>query len=181
MINNKLYILYLIEKSKTNNKGLCPIRCRLTYKKDRKKFSTGLFINPNYWNSKHQKVSDYPDYTDYVNTQLSLIRQKLHQAFLFLQVQEIEFDVNDIYNKYKGVLPKKQMTLLGVFKLHNEKMKTLIGIDIVLVTYKKYVETESHIKRFIKYKYKVKDVKLSSLKFKFLDDLSYYLKTVRKP
>ena len=39
------------------------------------------------------------------------------------------------------------MTLLRVFKLHNEKMKTLIGIDIVLVTYKKYLETETHVSR----------------------------------
>lgn len=172
-------ILYLLYKSKTNKKGMCPIRCRITFNKIRKEFSTGLFINPNHWNSKFQLVDEDSENYKYTNTQLSLIRQKLHRAFLFLQVQEIDFDVYDIYSKYKGVLPKNQMTLLRVFKLHNEMIKTLIGIDIVLVTYKKYLETETHIKRFIKYKYSSNDIKLSGLKIKFLDDLSYYLKTER--
>ena len=173
-------ILYMLYKSKCNKRGLCPIRCRITFNKVRKEFSAGLFIIPSHWNSKNQKILENSDNENYINTQLSLIRQKLHQAFLFLQVQEMDFDVNDIYKQYKGELPKKQMTLLRVFKLHNEKMKTLIGIDIVEVTYQKYLETEIHISRFIKHKYKANDVKLSSLKVKFLDNLSYYLKTERR-
>ena len=173
-------ILYMLYKSKCNKRGLCPIRCRMTFLKVRKEFSTGLFINPDYWNIQQQEVLETFENSNYTNTQLSLIRQKLHKAFLFLQVQEIDFDVKDIYNQYKGELPKKQMTLLRVFKLHNEKMKSLIGIDIVEVTYQKYLETETHICRFIRSKYKENDVELSSLKVKFLDNLSYYLKTERR-
>ena len=173
-------LLYMLYKSKCNKRGLCPIRCRITFNKVRKEFSTGLFIIPSHWNSKNQKIIADSGNENYTNTQLSLIRQKLLQAFLFLQVQEIDFDVNDIYNQYKGELPKKQMTLLRVFKLHNEKMKTLIGIDIVEVTYQKYLETETHISRFVRAKYNLNDVKLSSLIVKFLDDLSYYLKTERR-
>ena len=157
-----------------------PLLCRLTFNKERKEFASGLFINPDYWNIQQQEVLETFENSNYINTQLSLIRQKLHQAFLFLQVQEIDFDVNDIYHQYKGELPKKQMILLRVFKLHNEKMKTLIGIDIVEVTYQKYLETETHISRFIRFKYNLNDVELSSLKVKFLDDLSYYLKTERR-
>ncbi len=76
-------VLFLLYKSKTNKKGLCPIKCRLTLNKERKEFSTGLFINPKYWNNTQQKISDYPDYADVTNKQLSLISNKLHQAFLF--------------------------------------------------------------------------------------------------
>jgi len=176
----KLTIRYVLSKSRIRRDLKAPLLCRITLKKERKEFSTGIFINPSYWNSKFQQVDEEFENCKYVNTQLSLISQKLHQAFLFLEVQEIEFDVLDIYNKYGGELPKKQMTLLRVFKIHNEKMKTLIGIDIVEDTYKKYLETETHINRFIRHKYKANDVKLSSMKVKFLDDLSYYLKTERR-
>ena len=50
----KLNILYTINKRKINKKGVCSILCRMTYSKNRKTFSTGLFINPKHWNSKKQ-------------------------------------------------------------------------------------------------------------------------------
>lgn len=56
MNNNKLSILFLLQKVKVNQQGKCPIRCRITFQQDRKKFSLGLFINPNHWNSKQQKA-----------------------------------------------------------------------------------------------------------------------------
>jgi len=41
-----LNILFLLQKNRTNQKGTCPIRCRITYLKARKEFSIGLFIKP---------------------------------------------------------------------------------------------------------------------------------------
>ena len=54
MNNYKISILFLLNKVKINKKGLCPIRCRITYQKKRKIFSTGLFINPEHWSSRQQ-------------------------------------------------------------------------------------------------------------------------------
>ena len=97
---NKLIILFFLQKNRMNKKGQCPIRCRITYFKKRKEFSIGLFINPDYWDSKKQKAT-IPDNNNYLNNQLSLIQQKVNQAFLFLQVNETVFDVDDIYLKFK--------------------------------------------------------------------------------
>ncbi|MDP5158547.1 MAG: Arm DNA-binding domain-containing protein, partial [Flaviramulus sp.] len=52
----KLNILFILNKHKVNAKGLCALMCRLTYNKTRKTFSTGLFVNPKYWDSKKQFV-----------------------------------------------------------------------------------------------------------------------------
>jgi hypothetical protein len=56
----------------------------MTYKKVRKEFSTGKFIKPTNWNSKQQLVEPPEPDAELINTQLSLIRTKLNQAFLFL-------------------------------------------------------------------------------------------------
>jgi integrase/recombinase XerD len=48
MHQEKLTVLFVISTNKTNKKGLCPLNCRITFNKDRKQFSTGLFINPLY-------------------------------------------------------------------------------------------------------------------------------------
>lgn len=68
----------MLYMAKTNSKGMCPVRCRVTYKKVRKEFSTGKFINPNNWNSKKQLVEPLEPDAELINTQLSLIRTKLH-------------------------------------------------------------------------------------------------------
>lgn len=153
----KLNILYAINKSKVNSKGLCGITCRLTYLGKRKQFSTGLSINPSFWNSKQRFVMpDEPD-TELINTQLSLIRINLTQAFLFLQVRSSDFTVDDIYKQYKGETPKKEFGVMEVYNLHSARIKRLIGIDIQIVTYQKSLESGVHLQSFIKHKFKAKD------------------------
>ena len=69
----KLSILFVLQAVKTNKKGLCPLRCRLTYLKTRKEFSTGIFINPKNWNSGLQKASPPSGENTVLNNKLSLI------------------------------------------------------------------------------------------------------------
>lgn len=102
MNNNKLNILFVLDKVNTNSKGIAPLRCRVTYLQERKVFSIGLFINPNNWDSKKQLAKPPNEENNFINTQLSLIKNDINQAFLFLQVKEEKFDVNDIYTQYKG-------------------------------------------------------------------------------
>ena len=53
MNKNKINIRFLSVKIKQTRKE-CPIRCRITYNKNRKEFSTGLFINPDFGTVQHQ-------------------------------------------------------------------------------------------------------------------------------
>lgn len=176
----KLNILFLLYKSKTNFTGKCPIRCRVTYNNKRKEFSTGQFINPSNWLSKQQTIKpDEPD-AELINTQLSLIKTKLSQAFLFLQVKGSEFDVDDVYKQYKGETPKKELGVMEVYNIHSDRIKKLVGIDIKQVTYSKYVESGRHLQSFLKHKYNAKDIKLKALKSSFLEHYEYYLKTEKK-
>ena len=71
----KLSILFLLRRNRINTQGLCPIECRITLDKDRKPFSTGLFINPNYWDNKTQKAKP-PKYS----RNISRINFSLHFA-----------------------------------------------------------------------------------------------------
>jgi integrase/recombinase XerD len=56
MNNNKLTILFLLQKVRINKQGECPIRCRISYLKKRYEFSVGLFINPTNRNSTLQQA-----------------------------------------------------------------------------------------------------------------------------
>lgn len=177
---NKLNITFVISTSRIRKDNKAPLVCRITYLKKRKEFSTGLFINPLFWNSKQQQAEPPEPDELYINTQLSLIRQNLNQAFLFLQVKGTPFTVLDIYLQYKGETPKDEVGVMEAYRLHNDRIKKLIGIEIKQVTYSKYLESGKHLQDFIKHKFKARDIHFNMIKSSFLDDYEYYLKTEKK-
>lgn len=176
MNNNKLSILFLLQKTRINKKGECPIRCRITYLDERHEFSTSQLISPHSWNSKLQHVKPDDENNSHINTQLSLIKSKINQAFLFLQVNSITFTIDDLYSQYKGVPIKKDKGLVEVYNLYLMRIKKLIDKEIKLVTYKKYEESLVHLKDFVKWKYKGTEIKLKDLKSNFITEYEYYLK-----
>ena len=172
----KLTILFLLRRNRTNNRGLSPIECRITLDKKRKPFATGLFINPNNWSALKQRAFPHTTDNDQLNTQVSLIKQEINQAFLFLQVQEGHFDVEDIYLQYKGEPIKSAKSLIEVYTLHNQRMKKLVGIEYSDSTLKKFEESKNHVKTFVKSNYQKSNILLEQLNMKFLNDFDYYLK-----
>ncbi|SDS18438.1 Site-specific recombinase XerD [Polaribacter sp. KT25b] len=177
MNNFKLNILFVLQKIKINKKGQCPIKCRITFLKSRKEFSTGIFINPDYWDSGKQKALPQNKENIILNNKLSLIHQQIDKAFLMLQILPNDFDVDDIYRKYKGEDSKEEITILGAYDLHNDKTKKLIGIDFNKLSWSRYVESRRKVALFITKFYKRKDVKLKDLDLKFIQDLEYFFKT----
>ncbi len=177
MNNFKLAVLFFLQRNRINKMGNCPIRCRITFLKTRKEFSTGIFINPKNWNSGLQKASPPSEENTVLNNKLSLIHQQIDRAFLMLQILPNDFDVDDIYRKYKGEDTKEEITLLGAYDLHNEKTKKLIGIDFNQLSWSRYIESRRKVALFISKQYKKKDVRLKDLDLKFIQDLEYFFKT----
>lgn len=177
MNSYKISILFLLNKVRKNKKGLCPVRCRLTYQKKRKIFSTGLFIKPDNWDNGLQLAKPPNPENNIINMQISLISQKINEAFLMLQVQPEIFDVDDIYRKYSGEDIKTEIGILAAYDLHNEKTKKLIGRDFNELSWSRYLESRRKVALFISKYYKKKDVKLNQLDLKFIQNLEYFFKT----
>ncbi|MDP9958110.1 site-specific recombinase XerD [Epilithonimonas hungarica] len=173
----QLITLFIIRRNKLNEQGLCPLQCRLTYLGERKPFSTGLFVNPKNWDNKNQKSKPPNDDNNFINTELSLIKRKINQAFLLLQVKEEPFDVNDIYNQYAGKTLAKEYKLIEYYQIYLERLKKLIGIEIKQQTWDKFSYIKEDVSEFIKYHYKKSDMKLKDLDFNFISEFEYYSKT----
>jgi len=172
----KITIRFYIDKSKTNKKGKSVIKCRITYNKIRKEFSTGLFINTSFWDSKQQTAEPPNEENTLINKQLSLIENKIRQAFLMLQIKENNFHVNDIYSMFKGEKVAKEYNVVEYFSTFLKQLKRLIGIDLKLATWEKYENSKNHIQGFIKWKFKTRDLPLKDVKSNFLAEFEYYLK-----
>ena len=170
-------ILFVLDKIKANRLGLAPLRCRITYLGERKPFATGLFVNPKHWDSKSQLAKPPNEDNNFINAELSLIKNKINQAFLFLQVQGLEFDVEDIYKQYKGEPIQKQLGIVQFYSSYLERLKKMIGKDFKQSTWEKFHEILPAIKDYILFKYQKKDISLNKLDYNFIEDFDYYLRT----
>lgn len=160
--------------------GTSPLFCRLTYDGERKQFATGLFVNPSQWQNNKQKAHPPNDHNKFINSQLSLIKNEINQAFLFLQLQKSDFDTEKIYKQYKGETQNEDKTLMDVFNYHNNKMKSLVEIECSINSWERYHNTHNHIKDFLWSKFKRKDMKLKDMQFSFITDFEYFLKVEKK-
>lgn len=169
--------MFVINQAKTNSKGLCPIYCRITLYKERKQFSTGLFVNPNYWENKLQKVNIQDTNYKFINKQIEQIQLKINNIIMLLQIQNGEFTLDNIYNLFKGIELKKEEYILSYYKRYLSRLKKLVGSEIKENTYSKFVYVSNHLESFLKIKYKKSDYPLKELNLQFLNDFDYYLKT----
>src|SRR5690606_19804834 len=179
MNQQTISVLFYLNKSKLNQKGLCPIKSRITYQKKRKEFSTGLFVNPEYWNAKRQIVLTGDSGCRSKNGKLSLIGQKLNNAFLSLELASNDFSVNDIFDKYAGKIVKKEDNVVSYFRRFLAKKSQLVGKGIKQATWKKFDYVCNDLEAFILSAYKKKDLPLKKLNPQFLADFEHYLKTVK--
>lgn len=177
MTTQSFRILFVVSGTRRNKKGLVPLICRITYNGQRKPFSTGLFVNPEYWVSEKQQAKPSNEENNYINTQMSLIKNRINQAFLFLQVQKNNFDVEDIYLQFKGENIKAQKTILMLFQDHNDKIERLIGKDYAIGTFWKFKQARELLKTFIRHQFKKNDYQFENLNLKFILDYEFYLKT----
>lgn len=180
MHQEKITILFVISANKTNQKGLCPLNCRITLNKERKQFTTGLFVNPIYWENKFQKVNSKDTNYTFINAQIEQIKIKINNIVLVFQLQGGDCTLDNIYNKYIGKEIKKKEYILSYYKQYLFKIKKLTGIQIKDNTYHKFVYVGNHLESFLKWKFKKTDYPLEELNLQFLDDFDYYLKTEKK-
>lgn len=180
MNQKKVTILFVISGLKTNSKGLSPLYCRLTLDKKRKQFSTGLFVNPSYWENKLQKINTQDPNYKFINSQIEQIQIKLNNIILMFQIQDVEITLENIYDKFINIEIKKKEYVLSYYKQYLNKIKKLVGLEIKDNTYNKFVYVGNHLEAFLKWKFKKADYPLEELTQQFLDDFEYYLKTEKK-
>lgn len=74
---------------------------------------------------------------------------------------------------------QKPLTLLALFREHNEEFKKRIGVDRIKESYDSYLRSYKHLSAFVQEKRGVEDVLLRSLDRVFYDDFELFLRTDR--
>ena len=177
MHQKKSTILFVVSTTKTNQKGLCPLYCRITLQKTRKQFATGLFVTPAYWESKLQTINKKDSNYKYLNSQINQIREKIQNIIMVFQLQNQEYSLDDIYKKYMGIDLKKKEYIISFYNQYLLRLKKLVGVDIKVTTFQKFEYVLIHLESFVRSRFKASDHSMQELDLQFLVDFEYYLKT----
>lgn len=176
---NTFSLIFFLRTGRKNKENESSIYMRITVNGERSEVSTKRFINSNNWDSKANKAKGYKSEVKHLNQYLETLRATLHDYHSEMIKLGEHISAQSLKNKFLGISENKWM-LLSVFEFHNQQLKELEGTDYAPSTIKRYGTTLTHIKTFLKYKYKLNDIPLNRIRYSFITDLEHYFKVVRK-
>jgi len=103
---------------------------------------------------------------------------RIFQAKRSLIETEQEVSAQAIKDILTGNIEKRKK-ILEVFKIHNDQMKALQGVDFAPSTMQRYNISYNHTRDFIKWKYSADDRNVKDLDHEFISQYGFWLKTVR--
>lgn len=175
---NSFAVLFYARNDKVNKKGDIPIYLRITIDKVKAEYATGERVASNIWNGGKIKgntgsAKRIKETMEELKARVMDIRRNYNNEELLTA----RYIVDTLNGKIRTKAHSK--SLLEVFKLHNDMVYNLVGIDYAKATYTRYETTMKHVKEYIKYKYKTRDLSLTTLDYDFIHGFEIYMKTIR--
>ena len=149
-------------------------------------FSSKLSCTPTLWNPRESRLNGKSREAVEVNAKIDRLLLAVHSAFDSLVERKKPFDAESVKNLYQGSM-NSQTTLLALLDQYVEGLRTRIGIDVAPTTLATYKYTYRSLGKFIKKKFKTKDIAFGQLNEQFireyqdfvLGELGYSMDTVR--
>lgn len=172
-------VLFFVKRTRITKNGEIPVQLKVTVNKERIEVSINQSIKSELWNSTAEKSMGKDRKSLEVNNRLDSIRFRLMEIYREMEINGEEITARKIVNKFQGIDTKLRITLLSIFKDHNEKCQKLIGKDMSLSTVKRYETSYRHTQEFIQFNYKKEDIDIEEINYQFVKDYEFFLKTER--
>ena len=168
--------LFTLRKPKNYESGPVKVFLRITIAGRRCETATAQFADPDLWNAKTGRMNGKSDAAKSVNSYLDILQNKLYDCHAELLQSNVPITAESLRNKFNRE-DERARSLLDIFLAYHQNMLKLIGRDFVAITVNKFKTTYDHLAAFIKWKYNISDISLSQLKYEFITDFEFYLKT----
>lgn len=179
-MNTTLSVLFFARKSKANSRGESPIYMRITINGERYDLGTKRFVGMDNWLAEAGRVKGSSEAAKSINSFLDSLRAKAfhHQKQILLEGKQLTME--EFKTRWQGVSVERPRMLMEIFEQHNEQMKALVNHEFSPLTLERYKTSKKHTQEFMKWKYKKDDIDIKKLKYGFISDYEFWLKSVRK-
>lgn len=163
----KFKVLLYLKKSSLDKSGKAPIMGRITVNHSMSQFSLKLSCTPSLWNPRESRLDGKSKEAVEVNLKIEKVLLGIHSAFDSLCGYNKPFDAEAIKNLFQGSMGT-QISLLALLDRHMSGLRARIGIDVAPTTLSTYVYTHRSLGKFIKKKFKTKDIAFGQLNEQFI-------------
>ncbi len=168
--------LFTLRKPRKYVDGPVKVYLRITIDGQRCETATAQFADPDLWDAKAGRVTGKSENAKSTNAYLDILQAKLYESHAALLQANVPITAELLRNKFNGK-DERSRKLLEIVAAYHKNMEKLVGKDYVSITVKKFHTTVLHLTSFVKWKYKTSDISLSQLKYEFITDFEFYLKT----
>lgn len=171
-------VLFYINRTKVRKDGMCQLLCKVSIDAEWAQIGTKVSVNPSIWNPDKGRADGRSENAVTVNRAIDDLTDEITGHYDRIKNSLGFITAELVKNAVKGI-GQKPLTLLALFREHNEEFKKRIGIDRIQETYDSYKRSYKHLSAFVQEKKGVEDVTLRSLDRAFYDDFELFLRTNR--
>jgi integrase len=142
-------------------------------------FSTKLKIEERLWHVKSGRATGKSHIATQLNREINKINLSIHHHYKDILERTGTVTASEVKNAFQGIV-SAQKTLLVLFEEMMQEFRSRIGIDRADSTYQNYRKTYKHLERFIREKYKVRDIPLVQMDLPFIEAFDFFLRVERK-
>lgn len=169
-------ILFYINRTKIRKDGTCQLLCKVSIDAEWEQIGTKASVNPDIWNPETGRADGRSENAVTVNRAIDELTREITNHYNHIKKSLGFVTAELVKNAVKGI-GQKPVTLLALFREHNEEFKKRIGVDRIKETYDSYQRSYKHLAAFIQEKKGVEDITLRSLDKVFYDDFEIFLQT----
>mgnify|MGYP000838529191 FL=1 len=167
-------ILFYINRTKIRKDGTCQLLCKVSIDAEWEQIGTKVSVNPSIWNPEKGRADGRSENAVVVNRAIDELTKEITGHYNNIK-NSLGFITAELVKNAVMDIGQKPLTLLTLFREHNEEFEKRIGLDRIKETHDSYLRSYKHLAAFIKEKKGVEDVTLRSLDKVFYDDFELFL------
>jgi hypothetical protein len=179
MKKNTFKVLFYVRGNRINKDGNVSVMIRITVDGEMEQLNSKLVVNPEIWDAKTGRALGRSAKVLELNSRLNDIQVILKEHYYDIQRRHGYVTAEMVRNAYMGITQREE-SLLKLYEQHLEDTKKLVGLSKADPTYRKYERMYRRVVEFMKKKYNITDIPLREIKYQFIVDLEFFLRTEYK-
>jgi len=177
-MKTEMKVLLYLKRNEQGSEGLCPLMGRISIKgryNSTAQFSCKMKVDSQKWNATSQRCTGKSKAATSTNREIEKMLLLLRYRFNELVEDGRMFSAEDLKNSFQGIAAV-QMTLLKLFRSHNEELASCVGVNRSKNTYLQYDKVYRSLEKYVSDKKKVSDIPLKQLDMDFIEEYDTHLK-----
>ena len=141
-------VLFYINRTKVRKDGLCQLLCKVSIDAEAAQIGTKVAVDPAIWNPTAGRADGRSRNANEVNRAIDALTDEIKAHYKRINLSLGFVTAELVKNAVKGI-GQKPLTLLALFREHNEEFRKRVGIDRTKETFESYVRSYNHLREFV--------------------------------